>query len=753
MKFVQKAALIIAILLSLILVFSAVHAFPQDTTADIDTTGDSGNIRFFKSTFLDSVDLDNDGKAEIILNNLDWGEYTDLSRFNFANGILNIYQLSGGSLKQKSSISANTPFGIAYGNFDGEGGLDIVTITVNPQGGHTITRLSAPNWNIAAGVGNFNAGRPTAIAAGDFVGDGLDDIVIGVATVDGDNLKSPKFLVCENQDGTFNCDTTIDITQDDVSDPIYDIAVGDIGELQNGNYAPPDTRDDIVLVTRTGRVVIQYQNSIVPKTFNSKQLVQAGFGYSNTKSVEIGDINGDDLNDIVVGNSDAGKNSDGGNNPDNVVAYFHVPGIGFGFDSLSVMDLAGAGYPIDLEIGDIDQDGLNDVVVVNGQGTKINIFLQNEQNRLPSNPSYSLTTDKNQVFGIGIGDLDGDHLTDISAVTVTGNLIHAFLQENNPPEILEMAVTPSLTSTNFAVSFMAEVSDVEDNLDLTTVSWSSSIDKDLSLSDLDSEYQGLSVGVHDITFEVCDLSGGCSSKTLEAAVEIYPGFDGVPQLANPPILPRLSTVSESIYTYNQAPCPTAGIAQQGATAGTIEINASINENRVLSFTTTEDIIGDGSGAKYQVYLKNNCELTPIGGLVSLEPSLPDVYKKFNDVIAKPACSQDECEYVVEIMAHSKGDVGGTVETFTFIPTIEGESLNAVSGKAQYLPNEVALIRAIATTDEMLSVTYTFDYPESMRGTSGRMSYSGVKKEYRAYVPLGEAGSYVIDITARLINEP
>ena len=293
-------------------------------------------------------------------------------------------------------VNAGTGIGVFYQDATGH---------LGPMVRYTCPGSAAPEW----------------IELGDFNHDGLLDVAAKAGNM--------IYIYTQNTDGTLSCSGEYS----SVSDGFDSMAVGDVNH---------DGLDDVISVNGGLQGSSWLYNSIgifyqsPGNLLNSLSYLDAlayddtsrEYYYLPTHGVAVGDINGDGLNDLVVGLW--------GDYPfDGRLAVFPQNTSGK-FDP--IITYVSEPTPSSVAIGDLNNDGRQDVAVLHYNCYGVGIYLQGSDGRLLDEQLLPPTGNSNiSTHALAIGDLNGDGRNDIAVAWAYGskmNLVVFYNGEADPAD-------------------------------------------------------------------------------------------------------------------------------------------------------------------------------------------------------------------------------------------------------------------------------------------------------------------------------
>ncbi|MFI5006917.1 MAG: FG-GAP repeat domain-containing protein [Solirubrobacterales bacterium] len=237
---------------------------------------------------------------------------------------------------------------------------------------------------------NYTTGSvPQAVAVGDVTGDGLNDVLLTTSFYF-DAINDYKLFVFRQlPDGTLAAPIRL-VTMGTYANRPESVTIADV----NG-----DARNDVLIGNSGAAIGVFYQNmsgGLEPVVLHATP---------DSKCVRVADLNDDGRSDIV--------------------------GLGWGTSTVSVLlqqvdgTLASpavywaphSGYD-DLEVGDLNHDGLTDVIAMSGQLSatpNVSVLYQSPSGTLGGLTSRSVGVPFQLTHGIGIGDVNTDGRNDIVA--------------------------------------------------------------------------------------------------------------------------------------------------------------------------------------------------------------------------------------------------------------------------------------------------------------------------------------------------
>lgn len=546
----------------------------------------------------------------------------------------------GGSLftPYTAMRTGSWPEAVAIGDVNADGRADVVMTTsynFDPDSDYRLfVFLQDDSGALLPPVKYTTAGtytnRPTTVDIGDVDGDGLNDVVVGLA--------GSAIQVFRQSDGKLSAAPVIPTPYSDKlrigdlnGDGRMDVAGigwggGKVGVFLQGadgklvlagEYAAPhggyddlelgdvdnDTRTDIVVMSGQGYA---FNNlAVLTQTSNGTFAPFVSYdlgGDQLTRGVGIGDVNGDRLQDVVV--------SYGGNRPNSNIAVFRQSGAGTLDPALS---LPSYDVPEPVEVRDVNGDGRDDVVVLHGGWYRMGVYLQKTDGTLAAEDLYPIPYASHyNSHGLAIGDYDGDGKPDVAIADYNYGLV---LLKNvagatNTPPVAQLN-GPSSANRVTPVTFDGRGSSDADG-DALTYQWN--ITGPLAMAGTSPTLTAsfAKLGTYNVTLTVSDgIASGTASKTVSVQ-NLNPTLSAGPaQTVQPKSAVNLagsaSDPDGSIVSYQWKQISGPAVSLKGATTPTasfvapslgkatsatliFQFQATDNDGGVTSATTTVTVV-------------------------------------------------------------------------------------------------------------------------------------------------------------------
>jgi FG-GAP-like repeat len=347
------------------------------------------------------------------------------------------------------------PGSVAIGDFNGDGNLDIVT--ANEQGGDASVLLGDGKGAFSPAAGSpFRAGSsPNDIVVGDFNLDGRLDLAFAnhdtqyLTVLDGDGRGgfapaplSPFAVAVKPHPhgiatGDFDGDGRLDLVTDSWAEERLEILPGDarVGFATPGSYVAvgrhPYQRIRVADLDGDGLADIVSTN--LEGDDVTILLGDGKGGFSQPKgspfpcgdspfNVAIGDVNADGLPDLAIVNSPSSTSDRSGRDG---LTLLIGDGRG-GFTRMTGSPLVTAERPNMVAIGDVNGDGVGDIVVSIPDGDAITVFLMDRKGSVASRSTLPV---HGHPKGLAIRDLNADGKGDIVITNNAQNSVTVRLGE------------------------------------------------------------------------------------------------------------------------------------------------------------------------------------------------------------------------------------------------------------------------------------------------------------------------------------
>jgi hypothetical protein len=350
------------------------------------------------------------------------------------------------------------PEAVAMGDVTGDGRTDVVMTTgyyFDPANDFRLWVFAQTESGALAPPVSYATGftrTPESVRIGDLTGDGLADVVVGLDEVGlqvypqlaSGSLGSPAFYPTPDGNivrlGHLDGDALLDVAAIGWGTNTVSVLLNDgAGGLRAPVQYPAQHAgwDDLELGDVTGDglediVVMSGQTYAVPNLSVLAQLPSGGFGQAaeyrvgtniNTNGVGVGELTGDGRLDVVA--------SYGGNRPSSNLALFpQVDGGTLG----DPIVYASYDIPSPVEVADVDLDGRSDVLTLHGGWNRAGVYLQQVGGGLAAEDLYAIPYASSYgSSALAVGDVSGDGRPDVALADYNHGLVVLSSEPAEPP--------------------------------------------------------------------------------------------------------------------------------------------------------------------------------------------------------------------------------------------------------------------------------------------------------------------------------
>jgi FG-GAP-like repeat len=317
------------------------------------------------------------------------------------------------SIAVQYETSTAPPSGLAVGDLTGNGSHDLVVANFNAGTLSVFTETSPTSavYNKATTI--TVGGHPNDVQMADLNGDGLPDLIVA------DDTGKVTYLIQNSSNpGTFATGVSLPVTNRGIS-----VAVGDL----NGDGLPDLAITSFDINGDFGLVTIYFQDPSAPGTFLSTPATIIAFG--EPSQIRIADLTHSGSNDIILACQGLGEAADPTADPSSASYLESVFGAMVILHNAGAPGTFAAPFTystvqgvISLAIGDLDGDGLPDIAMASlyPQGQGYVVTMTQDPTAPGTFTNAASYAGAGQPVSIVIGDLDNDGLPDLVTADETG---------------------------------------------------------------------------------------------------------------------------------------------------------------------------------------------------------------------------------------------------------------------------------------------------------------------------------------------
>jgi len=356
----------------------------------------------------------------------------------------------------------SSPEAVAIGDVTGDGRPDVVMTTgfdFDPANDYRVWVFAQTESGGLADPVSYPTGdtrRPLSVAVGDITGDGRLDVVVGLdgsgvqvyAQLADGTLGAPanhptpngRLVRLGHLDGDGRLDVaavgwgtnTVSVLLDDgdggLQPPVeYPAEHAGYEDLEIGDVTGDGLHD---LVVMSGQLYSVPNISVLP------QQTGGGFGSAatyrvdanlestfNTNGIGIGELSGDGRLDVVA--------SFGGNRPSSRIAFFNQTEEGTLAEPIVY---ASYDIPEPVEVADVDLDGRDDVVTLHGGWNRAGVYAQHVVGGFAGEDLYPIPYASHyESHGLALGDVSGDGRPEVVLADYNHGLVVLYSEPAEPP--------------------------------------------------------------------------------------------------------------------------------------------------------------------------------------------------------------------------------------------------------------------------------------------------------------------------------
>lgn len=413
----------------------------------------------------------------VAIGDVDGDSKSDLAVTNIVSNSVSVYRNTAvaGTISFAAKVDFTTgtnPYGDAISDIDGDGKPEILTVNAASNTVSVFRNTCTPGTISFAAKIDFSTGTlPYIVAVGDLDRDGKPDIAI---PNNGVGINTVSVLRNTSSPGTISFAAKVDYGTGTY--PRF-ATIGDIDG---------DGKPDLIVGNQTAATVSIFRNTSVSGAISFAAKVDFASGANTFGIAVIGDVDGDGKPDMVVANGGA-----------TTVSVYRNTSVAGTLSFAAKVDFATGATPYSVSLGDLDGDGLPDVLVSDLTGTALSAY------RNTSTPgTVSLAAKVDYTTGslpaiAAVGDLDGDGKPDLAVANETSNSVSTFLNqcvtlplelvsftgENQEGNVVLKWITGSETNNEYFVVERSEDGNDFEKLGKVKGSGSSTVAREYSYTD------------------------------------------------------------------------------------------------------------------------------------------------------------------------------------------------------------------------------------------------------------------------------